>query len=148
MKAYGVLEVNIHASLTWALYGGVSLALRFTPWKRTPVHTGQKKAWSRPGFCTRKANICSCRESNTDCPVTMLTQLINVDTKLKCLNAGSEYSLQWRKPQKKISWKSNWQKKQAASQTVHTRASMHARKNERTGTKTCFPLQNKNHSRF
>jgi len=32
MKAYGVLEVNIHASLTWELYGGESLALRFTPW--------------------------------------------------------------------------------------------------------------------
>jgi len=137
MKAYGVLEVNIHASLNWALYGGESLALRFTPWERTPVHTGQKGLGASLAS-VHGANICSCRESNTDCPVTKLTDYItNDDTKLKCLNAGTEYSLQWRKPQTKFNKnQTSKRNKLPVRLCTHVRARTHARTHERTNERT------------
>jgi hypothetical protein len=75
MKAYRVVEVTIHAALTWALYGGESLLYALLPGKGLRYTLDRKSLGAGLALFTRKGNIYLCRESNTHCPVTMLTEL-------------------------------------------------------------------------
>jgi hypothetical protein len=71
MKAYGVVDVQIHVFLTSTLIGGewsASRSGRFIKWKEPLVPIRQETGWtSEPVWTTwRRENSCPYRDSNSD----------------------------------------------------------------------------------